>query len=99
MRYWTLSAGMAAMFAAAGSVLAPPALADDAGTCANGAGDAQIAACTRSINSGKWRGHDLAWAYVDRGKAYNEKGDNVHAVADYDVAIRLDPKDAVAYNV
>ena len=98
MRFSTVAVGLAAMFAAAGSLIGAAAAADDASTCANGAGDEQIVACTRSINSGQWRGHDLAWAYVDRGKAYNEKGDNVHAVADYDTAIRLDPKDAIAYN-
>jgi hypothetical protein len=33
---------------------------------------------------------------ANRGEAYRAKGDNDRAIADYNVAIRLDPKDAFA---
>ena len=39
-----------------------------------------------------------ALAYISRGFAYNEKGDYDQAIADYDQALLLKPKDAVAYN-
>src|SRR5215510_9047323 len=78
-----------------------PATADDADTCtkASGdmAGDVAIAACTRLIASGRYKGHDLAIFYRNRGNAWRSKGDNERAIADYDQAIRLDPKNAVAY--
>jgi tetratricopeptide (TPR) repeat protein len=34
---------------------------------------------------------------VNRGIAYGNKGDNDHALADYNEAIRLDPKNAVPF--
>jgi lipoprotein NlpI len=37
-------------------------------------------------------------AYNNRGNAYKAKGDNDRAIADYNQAISLDPKDALAYN-
>ena len=36
-------------------------------------------------------------AYCNRGVAYANKGDYDKAIADCNEAIRLDPKDAVAY--
>ncbi len=38
-------------------------------------------------------------AYLHRGGAYFFKGDNDRAIKDYDEAIRLDPKYAIAYGV
>jgi tetratricopeptide (TPR) repeat protein len=73
--------------------------ADDAGTCVNATGDEQIAACTRAINSGRWVGSGLGWAYINRGNAYRSKGDNDRAIADLNEAIRLDPKSAMAFNI
>jgi tetratricopeptide (TPR) repeat protein len=54
--------------------------------------DAQIAACTRQIDSGRWRGHDLAVEHYNRGISWKAKGDLDRAIADYTEAIRLDPK-------
>src|SRR5215471_18453673 len=59
--------------------------------------DAQIAACTRQIDSGHRHGHDLAIEYYDRGIAWKAKGDLDRAIADYSEAIRLDPKYEHAY--
>jgi lipoprotein NlpI len=57
----------------------------------------RIVACTQSINSGKWKGRNQAINYYNRGNAYSGKGDNDRAIADYNQAISLDPKDATAY--
>jgi lipoprotein NlpI len=89
--------GWAAALAVIGAALLSPAIADDADTCVHGKGDEKVAACTKAIKSGRWRGRDLAWAYVNRGWAYDEKTDYDRAIADETEAIRLDPKNASAY--
>jgi tetratricopeptide (TPR) repeat protein len=60
--------------------------------------------CTAIIQTGKWRGKELAVAYNSRGNAYKLKSDldrtngNLErAIADYDDAIRLDPNDPLFY--
>ncbi len=73
------------------------AFADDATTCASGTGDAQIAACTREIKSGRWKNSHLAWAYNNRCKAYNDRGKHDRAIADCNEAVRLDPNVAGIY--
>jgi tetratricopeptide (TPR) repeat protein len=60
--------------------------------------DLAINTCTASIQSGRWSGQGLAWAYYNRGRAYAAKGDNDRAIADYNAALRLDPKFAFAYD-
>ena len=87
MRSLVLLLGVVALVVIAGPVLALPAIAGDADVCVKGAGDERIAACTRSINSGLWRGPNLAWAYTNRGLAYRAKGEPDRAIADYDKAI------------
>jgi tetratricopeptide (TPR) repeat protein len=80
------------------ATLAAPARADDAGTCKKVAGDDSLAACTRLISSQALRGGDLAQAYASRGAIYIRfKGDWDRAIADYDEALRLDPKNAGAH--
>jgi tetratricopeptide (TPR) repeat protein len=59
--------------------------------------DLQIGGCTASIQSGRLSGKALARAYVSRGDAYDDKEDYDRAIADYNQAIQLDPKDAGAY--
>ena len=98
MRFLVLLVGMVALSMFAGPVLVLPAAAGDADACAKGAGDEKIAACTRSINSGLWKGPNLAWAYTNRGTAYRAKGEPDRAIADYETAIWLNPKFADAYN-
>jgi lipoprotein NlpI len=72
--------------------------ADDRRTCAEVSGDVAIAACSRMIASGRYRGSELAKAYYFRGVEYRDKGDLDRALADLNQAIRLDPKFALAYN-
>lgn len=74
------------------------AAADDADACTNEKGDKKIAACTSAINSGRWRGVNLAWAFVGRGRGYSDKNDYDHAIADFTEAIKLDPKHNYAYS-
>jgi len=74
-----------------------PARADDADTCAKASGDVAIAACTRLIASGRYKGRDLAIFYTNRAYMWRAKGDLDGAIADYDQAIRHDPKYTTAY--
>jgi tetratricopeptide (TPR) repeat protein len=71
---------------------------DDSGTCDHGDGDDAIAACSRLIE----RHSNDAPGYLDRGFQYDRKGEYDRAIADFDRAISLNPKDAtynaVAYN-
>ena len=98
MRFLVLLFGVAALFMVADPVLVLPAAAGGADECVKGTGDEKIAACTRSINSGLWKGPNLAWAYINRGIAYRAKGEPDRAIEDYDKAIWLNPKFADAYN-
>lgn len=73
------------------------ARADDADDCVKTTGDTRIAACTRAIESGRWQGANLSWAYNNRGIAKRGKGDLDGAIADYNRAIELNPQSTKAY--
>ena len=60
--------------------------------------DMVIGACTAAMQSGRWSGTNLAWAYNNRGIAYSNKGQYDRAIQDYDQALRLNPSDADAYH-
>ena len=64
------------------------AAADDWGTCADGEGDAAIVACTHLIESEKFKGHDLAITYLNRGVEWKKKGQIDDDLRDYNEAIR-----------
>jgi tetratricopeptide (TPR) repeat protein len=63
----------------------------------NIAWDQQVVGCTHAIQSGKYSGARIAWAYYNRGNAYFGEGEYDRAIADYAQAIALDPKFKVAY--
>ena len=63
-------------------------------TASNNADDQDrvIAACTRFLNDRGESQGNRAGAYNDRGIAWHDKGDLDRAIADYNEAIRLNPK-------
>jgi len=58
----------------------------------------QIAGCTALIDVPHETTRLLAVAHNNRGNAYAENGDFDHAIADYDVAIKLNPTYAKPFN-
>jgi tetratricopeptide (TPR) repeat protein len=60
--------------------------------------DQTIQGCDAVIASGRAQGNDLAAAYGARAYAYNRKGDYARAMVDHDVAIRMNPNDAMLRN-
>jgi lipoprotein NlpI len=89
--------GFASVFAVTVLFSSLPASAKD--DCHDLKGDAGIAACTRNIDSGKYKGHERAIDFYNRGLKYRrDKGDTDRAIADYNIAISIDPKYADAYN-
>jgi tetratricopeptide (TPR) repeat protein len=60
--------------------------------------DQTIQGCDAVIAAGRARGNDLAAAYGARAYAYNRKGDYARALIDHDIAIRMNPRDAMLWN-
>lgn len=58
----------------------------------------RVAACTRQIQPGRRQGHNLAITYLNRGNPYKANSAYDQAIADYNEAIRLDPRFVKAYN-
>jgi tetratricopeptide (TPR) repeat protein len=74
-----------------------PAADADFQACETGSGEASIAACERAIAGGLYTGHNLSLLYNDRGYMRMMKGELDPALADFEVAMRLDPKNYFAY--
>jgi lipoprotein NlpI len=75
-----------------------PTVADDIVSCKKASGDEAIRSCSHVITSGSVSPDDLVDAYIKRGNAYvDDKQDYDRAIADYSEAIKLDPKNAVAF--
>ncbi len=83
----------------AASVLAPhaawPVTRQDVALCVNTGNayppDMRIAGCTAVIESGQLFGHELVWAYVNRGLAHAAKSDP-RALADFGEALKIEPQ-------
>ena len=60
--------------------------------------DLTIAGCTRIIEDAKQKPKARGVALYNRGNAYVLKGDHDKAVADFDEALKLEPKNASIYN-
>lgn len=56
-----------------------------------------IEACTAAIESGRWHGDTLAWAFNNRGLAQARRGALLEALADYGRAILLAPEHPAAW--
>jgi len=78
--------------------LAQPAAAQDGKICYEASGDVAIAACSRAIASGQYRGQGLASLYYNRGTEYKDKEQYDRAITDFNEALRLNPKYPSAYN-
>jgi tetratricopeptide (TPR) repeat protein len=72
--------------------------ADDREACKTASGDPAISACSRAIASKKYRGNVLSILYTNRGAEFGAKGELDRAMKDHDQAIKLDPKNALAFN-
>jgi tetratricopeptide (TPR) repeat protein len=72
--------------------------ADDLHMCIYENGDVAIEACNRAINSGRYRGVDLANAYSNRAAEMVAKKEYDRAISDSSVSIKLLPKGTLAYN-
>jgi tetratricopeptide (TPR) repeat protein len=94
--HWAALAGLVlAVVAAHPSVAAPR---DDFDTCYRESGDRAIAACTRAIKSGRYKGRDLAILYSNRGSEWTDKEDYDAAMRDHNEAIRIDKNYGPAYS-
>jgi tetratricopeptide (TPR) repeat protein len=91
-----LSVGV--LLVAVSAALCGPANADDRETCKTASGDPAISACSRAIASKKYRGNILSILYTNRGAEFGAKGELDRAMKDHDQAIKLDPKNALAFN-
>jgi tetratricopeptide (TPR) repeat protein len=84
------------------SLVAPSAVAqteDQVTSCINDQQhlplDTQIAACTAIIDSKEVTKQVKAAAFLSRGHAYYEQKDYDRAIADFDQAVQLDPKESM----
>ena len=83
--------------AAAAIALAFGRTDDVAARCFKEQGDTAIAACTRAIHSGRFRGTELATIYDNRAIELRQLGDYDRAIADYSETIRIDAALTGAY--
>ena len=79
------------------TTLSPAMAATDRATCAKESGEAAIAACSRAIASGRYRGRDLAELHFNRAVEYGDSRDDANAIADLSESIRLYPYSAAAF--
>jgi tetratricopeptide (TPR) repeat protein len=75
-----------------------PLLADDREDCSSNDAERIIRGCTEVINSRQDLRQTLAIAHHRRGTAYASKKDYDRAIADYTIAIEIDPTHVAAYN-
>ena len=75
-----------------------PAHAADDDVCHKSSGAEALAACDRAIASGGFEGLELARLHTSRGVERRRAKDIDGAIADYDVAIKINAKDQFAFN-
>ena len=91
----TIAAGLAAAIFL-GAAVSHAQSTPDSERCVSITGNPDLAIhhCTRAIESGKFSGEPLARLYFNRGVEWAAKGDFDRAIADYDAAIKLQPRSA-----
>jgi tetratricopeptide (TPR) repeat protein len=77
--------------------LAGAAAADDMHSCFADSGDVAIAACSRAINSRRYKKTDLARLYVNRGAEWDTKKEYDKELADLSEAVKYDSSVAAIY--
>jgi hypothetical protein len=87
-----LRAVAAGLFIASAVFVVSPAAADDAETCADAFKSVAIAVCTRAIASAQYTTQNAPPLYASRGIAYEARGQQERASADFDRVFRLDPR-------
>jgi tetratricopeptide (TPR) repeat protein len=93
-RVATVSAFIGAAVLAAPTAAAPT---DDLRTCTEASGEPAVLACTRAIASGSFKERELASLHAMRGAELSRTGQHDLALADYDLAIKIEPKAASIY--
>jgi len=97
-----LTTGMALSVIAPGGALAGPAGEDDAryGMEASKQGKLREALgyFKRAIQAKGLKGHELSAVYVNRGLTYYRLAKYTKAIADFDTALKIVPKNAYAFN-
>jgi lipoprotein NlpI len=88
----------AALLLAAGAARAQQSV-DDVERCANlsSSPDLAIQHCTRAIESRRYSGEELSKLHYNRGIEWAAKGELDRAIADYDTAIRINPRNSDAF--
>jgi tetratricopeptide (TPR) repeat protein len=94
MRHIRTVLAAAALSAAANA----PVLADITTDCFGEDVERRISGCTALIERSGRNSPDLSFAYAMRALAYSMKREYSRAIADYDVAIKINPNYAVALN-
>jgi tetratricopeptide (TPR) repeat protein len=89
---------LSALLIAVASCVAHAQSQADKDSCVKKDPDEAIPACTRLITSEKLSQQELLIAFTNRGYAWGTKRDYDREIADYNEALRLDPRHAPAYN-
>jgi tetratricopeptide (TPR) repeat protein len=66
--------------------------------CSESKGDESIAACTRAITSGQFRGYGLSALYAERGRLFYDREEFEKAYEDHNHALDLNPRNSSALN-
>jgi len=85
------------VFVSAGIAQAQPVSHSERCASISGNPDLAIKHCTMAIESGRFSGENLAKLHYNRGVEWAAKSNHDRAIADYDIAIRLNPRNGDAY--
>ena len=100
VKYITIACGLAAAVLLTAPAAAQAQPVNDAERCTSISGNPDLAIqhCTRAIESGRYSGEVLAKLHHSRGIEWAAKGIHDRAIADYDAALRLNPRYSDAFH-